>query len=92
MYTIPPQIATPAAKFCGRLRDLVQTASAPRIDAQELSWAAEACETADLRLIAYLSCFRDDVTARAQPSLAVCDAEGALFVDYDYSAWLNPYE
>ena len=70
----------------------VKTASAPRIDAQELSWAAEACETADLRLIPYLSCFRDDVTARAQPSLAVCDAEGALFVDYDYSAWLNPYE
>ena len=68
----------------------VKAADAARISAQELAWAAEACDTAGLRFVAYLSCFRDDVTPRGDPSLALCDAEGNLFVDYEYSAWLNP--
>ncbi len=70
----------------------VKPSSAARISADELSWAADACETANLRFVAYLSCFRDDVASRADPALAVCDSEGELFIDYEYSAWLNPYE
>ncbi len=70
----------------------VKPASAARVGADELAWAAEACETAGLRFVAYLSCFRDDVTPRADAALAVCGAEGEIFIDYGYSAWLNPYQ
>lgn len=62
-----------------------------RISADELSWAADACDTANLRFVAYISCFRDDIVPRTDDALAVHDEEGNLFIDYDYSAWLNPY-
>ena len=70
----------------------VKPAERERISADELAWAAESCDTANLRLVAYVSCFRDDVTPRTDNTLAVHDEEGSLFIDYDYSAWLNPYE
>lgn len=70
----------------------VKPSGRERAGADELAWAADACETAKLRFVAYISCFRDDIVPRADDALAVHDAEGNLFIDYDYSAWLNPYE
>ncbi len=70
----------------------VKSYGAARISQEELDWAAEACETASLRFVAYLSCFRDDLLPREDDVLAVHDDAGNLFIDYHYSAWLNPYE
>ena len=70
----------------------VKTADRACVSRTELENARAACDEAGLRLVAYLSCFRDDVTARETPALALSDAEGNLYIDYSYSAWLNPYE
>lgn len=70
----------------------VKPAGRERVGADELAWAADACDTANLRLVAYISCFRDDIVPRTDNALAVHDEEGNLFIDYEYSAWLNPYE
>lgn len=69
----------------------VKPADAPRITADELSWAADACEAAELRFVAYISCFRDDVTPHEDLSLGATLENGELFIDYNYKAWLNPY-
>lgn len=70
----------------------VKPAGEARITQDELDWAAEACETSSLRFVAYVSCFCDDLLPRENDALAIHDGEGNLFIDYHYSAWLNPYE
>lgn len=69
----------------------VKAADRAAVSRTELEAARAACDEQGLRLVAYLSCFRDDITAREQPALACTDAEGNLFIDHRYSAWLNPY-
>jgi len=70
----------------------VKPADGAAVSRSELESARAACDAAGLRLVAWISCFRDDVTAREQPALACCDAEGNLFIDHGYCTWLNPYE
>ena len=68
----------------------VKPPDAPAVTAEELRMAAEVCAETRLRFIAYLSCFRDDTAARTRPELALTDKNGDLFIDYHYSAWLDP--
>ena len=47
---------------------------------------------ANLRFVAYLSCFRDDVASRADSGAGRVRQRRRTVIDYEYSAWLNPYE
>ena len=68
----------------------LKTAEDPAAAREELAWAKDACRDARLRMTVYISCFRDDVTAREDEALALRDSGGRLFIDYRYCAWLDP--
>jgi hypothetical protein len=69
----------------------VKSASGGRMTAEQLRAVADACDTAKLRFVAYVSAFRDDITPRANPELAAADGNGAIFNDTGLCAWMNPY-
>lgn len=68
----------------------VKAADRPLITEEELEAARAACEGARLRFVAYISCFRDDVSPREDEALGLLSG-GRLFIDFTYKTWLNPY-
>ena len=60
-------------------------------DSTMFSIAIDAIKAAGLDVVGIVSCYRDDVAARAIPDAAVKKSSGSAWTDESGSQWLNPY-
>jgi hypothetical protein len=70
---------------------LAKQIGAAHLDGIDLTEVIERCRTQNIYCIARLPVFQDTLLATSRPSLAIRYTNGAVFMENNSAAWLNPY-